>query len=97
MNKPKSRIPLESATKDEIIAAIRAELPFGEHIDRIQMHIYYDRCEGLIRTMSEATEQMARNRQSSPFNEAKRKRFNAAFRKWSKANASIQILQSNEA
>lgn len=92
----KTRIPLQSATKDELIEAIKSELPFGNHIDRIEMHIYYSRCQSLIESMRQATDEMDRNRQSGLFNEHKRQRWNSAMRKWNKANAALEKLQAAE-
>lgn len=88
---------MESATKDELIAAIRAECLFGDTIDRIQRNLYYSRCQILIETMQEACNEMDANRQDMHrFDAVKYKRRCSAHRKWERASKALARLQKNE-
>ena len=88
-------IPLESATKDEIIAAIREEYAFPDVRRRLEKAIYHIRCQKLLTEMREACEGMEANAQNAgmPIDWEKIAKRNQWQKKWDTANKALSKLQ----
>jgi hypothetical protein len=89
------RIPLEYATKEEIITSIEAHV-FPTNIRTVmESSIYWNRCHSVMAEMFRLCDVMTANLQveGMPHDPEKRKQWQSASRKWEKANRKLNKLQ----
>lgn len=83
---PKS-IPIEEATKAEIIAALGKTFLFADQKKNFERELYWIRCDALLSEMSAAMDEAASHQGKD------RQKWWAAHLRWTKANDKLRILQ----
>ncbi len=89
------RIPLEDATKEELIAVIRDRIIFTTGIEQIERQICYRRqCRLLDQVRPLVAElDVHSHKEGEPFNPEKRRRWLACMEKIDALNRRLNILQ----
>jgi hypothetical protein len=94
----KYRIPIESATKEELIHAIRNFGSIRDIHDEISRHIYFYRQTVLIQKMDECTDESEKICQKSGWmsDQINLKRWKELHKKWDKYNKQLAKLQDQD-
>lgn len=91
----RKRIPLEKATKEELIAAIEKLTIFGQR-DKAEREIYFLRVDRLLAEMQRCRELMVENLQKgASFNSLRHKRWTDAYDRFQKINNELAKLHGD--
>lgn len=91
-----NRIPIESATKAEIIEAIRATTVYWEELKaRIENHLYHAKCSALLAELHRLNAESEKWQQipGQPFDQSRRAQWLEIHDQWDRVNKQLSKLQ----